>query len=247
MKHGLFISIAVGVLSLGVTGDIRVAECLPPPAGLVSWWPGDDNAGDIAGSNPGTLINEATFAAGWVDQAFLLDGVEDYVEIPDSGDLDGSGFPGLTIEAWINPVSVQGPRVILSKYNSSLSGVPYYLSLRDGALQQFVGQDSPNFPWTRSNSAVVSVGVFTHVAGSWDGSSIKIYVDGKEVPGTLTIQGSFPTTMLDNAVRANIGSFEANAQGDRFGYFEGLIDEVKIYNRALSATEIRDVFLQNKC
>lgn len=36
MKHGLFISIAVGLLSLGVTGDIRVAECLPPPVGLVS-------------------------------------------------------------------------------------------------------------------------------------------------------------------------------------------------------------------
>ena len=53
--------------------------------------------------------------------------------------------------------------------------------------------------------------------------------------------------MLDTAIRANIGSFESNAGGNRTGFFEGLIDEVKIYSRALSAAEIQEIFLRNKC
>jgi len=85
------------------------------------------------------------------------------------------------------------------------------------------------------------------VAGVWDGSSLKLFVDGQEVPGALTVQGSFPTTMLDSSIRANIGSFESDVNGNRVNFFEGLIDEVKIYNRALSDAEIHAIFLQNKC
>ena len=135
-------------------------------------------------------MDGTTFTTGWIDQAFQLDETNDFVEIPDSGDLDGSNFPDLTIEAWIKPANVQGSRGILTKYNTDIAFISYYLSLNSDCLQCFVGQDSNNFAWSRSDSAAVSADTFTHVAGVWDGSSLKLFVDGQEVPGALTVQGS---------------------------------------------------------
>jgi len=60
---------------------------IPPPPGLVGWWPGDGNADDIAGGNHGTLQGGADFAPGMVGQAFRLDGLDDHVLIPHSAQL----------------------------------------------------------------------------------------------------------------------------------------------------------------
>jgi hypothetical protein len=56
--------------------------CVQPPAGLVSWWPGDGNAQDIIGPNDGTLQGGTTFGPGMVGRAFRFDGVDDYVQVP---------------------------------------------------------------------------------------------------------------------------------------------------------------------
>lgn len=90
-------------------------------------------------------MDGTTFTTGWIDQAFQLDETNDFVEIPDSGDLDGSNFPDLTIEAWIKPANVLGSRGILTKYNTDIAFISYYLSLNSDCLQCFVGQDSNNF------------------------------------------------------------------------------------------------------
>ena len=69
-----------------------VRKALPPSfqplPGLVSWWPGDGHADDVAGGNHGTLLNGATFAPGVVGQAFSFDGVDGYVEIGDIADFE---------------------------------------------------------------------------------------------------------------------------------------------------------------
>ena len=65
----------------GVSLDLTRLPCVAAPVDLVSWWPGDGNATDIAGDNNGILTNGATFAAGKVGQAFSFDGVDDYVEL----------------------------------------------------------------------------------------------------------------------------------------------------------------------
>ncbi|MCX8027257.1 MAG: DUF1566 domain-containing protein, partial [Thermodesulfovibrionales bacterium] len=59
-------------------------SCIPPPSNMVSWWRAEDNASDSVGTNHGTLINGATYATGKVGKAFSLDGVDDYVKVPDS-------------------------------------------------------------------------------------------------------------------------------------------------------------------
>jgi hypothetical protein len=57
---------------------------IPAPSGLVAWWTGDGNAADYAGSNDGILEGGATFAPGKVGQAFSLDGIDDWIRVPNT-------------------------------------------------------------------------------------------------------------------------------------------------------------------
>ena len=79
-------------------------ECVPPPEGLVSWWPGDGHTADIADNNPGTF-SPATFAPAKVGSGFMLDGIYDFVEVPDAPNLhlEEGDF---TIAAWVR---ITGP------------------------------------------------------------------------------------------------------------------------------------------
>ena len=74
--------------------------CVDPPAGLVSWWPAEGNADDIADSSDATLIGGATFAPGKVGQAFLLDGIDAFVDAGNARSLQVSGGD-FTVEVWV--------------------------------------------------------------------------------------------------------------------------------------------------
>jgi len=102
MKHikpilnSLFVAATALLLALIPVADgVPTVTCVQPPPDLVSWWPADGNSNDIVGSKNGTLQSGATFAAGQVGQAFSLDGVNDFVLVPN---LDA---PSLTFDAWI--------------------------------------------------------------------------------------------------------------------------------------------------
>ena len=85
----------------------------PVPADIVSWYRAEGDASDFVGDNDGTLLNGATFTAGKVGQAFLLDGVDDLISIPDDPSLEPSS--NFTIEAWVNPSSSGHGRPIAEK------------------------------------------------------------------------------------------------------------------------------------
>src|SRR5262249_52152799 len=80
--------------------DAAPPSCTPPPAGLVSWWPGDGNANDIVSGNDGTLQNGATFGPGLVGQAFSFDGVDDFVAVPNNDNLNPTG--PFSVDLWVN-------------------------------------------------------------------------------------------------------------------------------------------------
>ncbi len=83
-----------------------------PPSGLVSWWPGDGHANDIVGGNHATLENGATFASGKVGQAFSLDGVDDFVNVPDNEQLN-FGTDDLTVDFCVNFQSIEFDQVLV--------------------------------------------------------------------------------------------------------------------------------------
>lgn len=217
--------------------------CAPPPAGLVSWWPAEGTAEDVAGDNDGTATG-ATYAAGMVGQAFSFDGDDDYVNISDSPGLDGHS--ALTLEAWIRPASLGWPNpdpdsdyeaAIITKYDSTQDGRrSYVLALTDGHLKFVVFGTEGRLRAIADDA--VSIDAWSHVAGIWDGNTIRLYVNGVEV--TATASGSTISQINDNDTAFNIGRVESYS-GTFTGpaaFFDGLIDEPSLYDEALSAADI---------
>ena len=80
-------------------------QCLSSPSGLISWWPGEGNAFDLAGTNNGTNVNNVTYSAGKTGQAFTFAGNNNYIQISDSTNLRP---PSVTLACWFNSSNTSG-------------------------------------------------------------------------------------------------------------------------------------------
>ena len=210
------------------------------PCGLVSKWPGDGDADDIVGGNHGTLMNGATFAPGKVGQAFSLDGVGDYVQIPYDPSFNLSSF---TLQAWVKFTQDTTARIISRPSGGNQEdGFSFFnLENADGKISGGVQGEEQSY------SSSVSTDPNTFNDGGWHmctfvrdvdagvNGEISIYVDGVS---NWSFSDSSPGDMEHNPNGINIGSYDGSQ-----GFFEGLIDEVAIYNCALNADEIWDIFL----
>ena len=203
--------------------------CAPAPAGLVSWWPGNGNAADITGGDNGTPTNNATFAAGKVGQAFRFDGSGDAVLVGNPTQLRLQSF---TIDAWIKRASatvasLDEPQIPAGAFFSYGLGGYAFGILDDGEL--LFAQIGASF--ISSGPLRVTDTDYHHVAVTKSGSTVTFYVDGAAgIPAGYNASFTFTSS-------AAIG-----AAGDTLRYsFLGDIDEVEIFNRALSLDEIRAI------
>jgi RHS repeat-associated protein len=215
--------------------------CAPAPSGLVSWWSGEGNANDSIGSNNGTLANGATFAPGLVGQAFSFDGVNDYVEFPDSPSL--SITDTLSIDAWIKPNSV-GAATILSKYDSSIHQESYVLAVTNGGTLRFYLAGTGGCRAVDTVNSVLSASVWTHVAATFNpaGQVMKIFVNGAEVPVTLdAVCNNTIASIFDSTTPVRLGAL-IGGSGQIGAFFSGLVDEVDLYNRVLTPDEIAAIY-----
>ena len=213
-------------------GTFKIASCLLQPPGLTNFWPGDGNANDVAGGVAGTLQNGATFAPGEVGQAFSLDGVDDYVSVPDAPSLNPTN--AITVEAWINRTAAVGSfDPVVKKAGIGLDwSTGYTIEFSGNSITFWVYSQSVG--WRRSELGTVQLGTWTHVAGVYDGTGIQLYLNGTAVGGPTPSPG--PIAPSPNPL--NIGRDPSNP--DRL--YRGLIDEASIYNRALSASEVQSLF-----
>jgi hypothetical protein len=159
------------------------AACVPPPSGLISWWPGDGNATDIVGGANGILQGGATTAPGLVGQAFSLNGVSASVPTPLILPLVG------TIECWVNLASLTQSSSILSIAGTfgtargndrlwiSVYGPAGFAGIEQNTFvvnagDRFVDAISVPYPWP--------VGVWKHIAVTFDYVSAvyQLYIDG---------------------------------------------------------------------
>jgi hypothetical protein len=189
-------------------------NCIPPPAGLVAWYPGDGNANDIQGGNHGALQNGATFAAGIVGQAFSFDGSDDHTRIANSANLN----PGsITVDAWINPRSATNNDIpsIVVKFDNILS--PSY-SLTLGGTGWGGGIPNTITAWVNTAAGVTGVrtatavplNVWSHVAMTYDAatSALRVYINGLEfqrhlllvVPPTGVSPPVLPLRLLERSM-----------------------------------------------
>jgi hypothetical protein len=240
--------VGAAILGLLSTNQAQVQTCTPPPAGMVSWWPGDGNANDIQGANNGTLQGGATFAPGMVGQAFSFDGVDDYVRVPDNANLYPGAGP-LTADAWIKTTS-SNQAVVFAHYecaNACPSGAAnslYYMYVDGNGRLNAVLRDTAGTTQGLTSTRVVADGVYHHVAmvRNTTGSEFLMYVDGAvEANALLTVTG----TIKDDDGEPDPFTIGAVIQGGTINpvaLFPGQIDEVEYFNRALSGAEIQAIY-----
>ncbi len=220
------------LLVSGVMPRVSAQVCASAPVGLVSWWSGDGNALDSRSRNNGTLENGATFAAGEVGQGFNFDGIDDQISIPHNTNQNvGSN---LTIEAWINPTSlIHGETILQKRSTSNTGGYVFEPTQPPGSPNglHFVIMIGGVYK-TLNPANVLAAGVWQHVAATYDGAFMRIYVNGIQVASQAQT-GPIDPVSDPIVIGRNVVSSVP---------FGGEIDEVGLYNRTLSATEIQAIF-----
>jgi hypothetical protein len=222
---------------LSDVGAVSVTVTIPVPAGLVLALGFNEAGGTIAadtsgGSRNGT-IREAVFVAGRFGNALSFDGVNDWVTVADAAALDLT--TGMTIEAWVKPTALSGWETIALK-ERGVGAMSYGLYAHDGApLAGGAAAPAATIAVGGTDRSVrglspLPIGVWTHVASTYDGTTQRLYVNGALVASRAQT-GSMTTSTSPLRIGGN------NAWAGEF--FGGLIDEVRVYNRALSVTEIQ--------
>lgn len=205
---------------------LRADMCIP--SGIVGWWPGDEVATDIHGGNNATLQSGATYADGKIGKAFSFDGIDDFVAVPGAyGDNCE-----VTVAAWVKT------RAETNDFQAIVSS----------AQENFVHLQLHNADWVGSRHNVIvfytdvgridlrivpqiPLGIWRHIALSAKSGASRVYVDGNSHDWVGT---RFTTITPTLSLRIGAG----------FGYarfFNGEIDDVRIYNRALSQDEIKAI------
>jgi hypothetical protein len=199
----------------------------PVPATLVGYWKLDNNAQDSSGNgNHGTLNGGPTWsAAGKIGGALSLDGVDDYVDCGNGASLNITDT--ITLSAWINtadtgnsehnPYVVKGDQSYALKHNTA------------NAMEFFIYDGT----WYAINGPLVDSNfnnTWHHVAGTYDGVQLKLYVDGVLVASRL-----HPGVIASTTYNVNIGRDAQNTGR----LYKGLIDEVRIYHGTLPKAEIQ--------
>jgi hypothetical protein len=235
-------------------------QCAAPPPGMTAWWPGETNANDIQGGFDGSLVNGVGFDPGMVGSAFHFDGLDDYVAVPDTPALRGVGQ--ITIDFWARFDRVprtgrwEDSMTLLEKGNDYLviwradgnanggteiegSIQIHFTDACDGPFFYHLGADLPlpNLP-----AGELHHFAFVAVDGGAAGPDIRIYMDGALQPAIPANDPPHrgcgwytgPTGELRLGMRSGVNSLPQ--------HFAGTLDEVEIFNRALSDDEVRAIY-----
>ncbi|MBI2592368.1 laminin G domain-containing protein, partial [Candidatus Saccharibacteria bacterium] len=223
-----------------------------PVGSALGHWKFDDGFGNVA-SNSGSLgstlnagmynfANPASVTSGWTNdgkfgKALLYDGTNDFVKVEDRSELDFTG--AFTLSAWVNPFALANAapsNAIVGKYDNAASQRSYllYINTTNGDIQfETSSNGASGGSVTVDSNYVVPLRTWTYVSGVYDGSKMHVYINGKEY-GTPQSQTSVFSGSAPFAIGARHGS---GATTDT--HFNGMIDEVKVYNYALSPSEVK--------
>jgi hypothetical protein len=218
-------------------------ECVDVPDQIVNWWTGDGDSYDRIGDNYGSIVNGVVFDSGKVGQAFWFQGIKEYI---DCGDLNTTEQSNGTYEMWFMTDIANSDRDPLNSYQVLVSKM-YQGSLRARVLVlenaqilkfEIYDQSQPNaFVRVYTKPFKFQPDEWHHVAATWGESGMKIYLDGVVNDSSDYTEFGYPS---DSSFV--IGNLKENFNTEReYGFF-GMIDEVSVYDRALSAQEIKAIF-----
>lgn len=201
-------------------------------SGLKGQWKLDENSGTTAAdasgnNNTGTLSSGATWSTGQSGAATSLDGVNDYVQVGAQSSLVLTSAG--TLSAWIYPTGAGSLAtyggIILNK-----EGEYELARFADGTIQWAFANTNPGWNWINTGY-VAPLNQWTHVAVTYDGGVVKTYING-------TITHSYSGSGAIGDVDNSLNDFRIGGRQVTSHHFQGRIDEVRVYNRALSASEV---------
>jgi uncharacterized protein YecT (DUF1311 family) len=208
--------------------------------GLVAYYPFNGNANDESDNgNNGKVFNAilAEDRFGNTNCAYNFDGEDSYIEIPNSPSLSPTNL--LSLSAWIFPKQLNFYPAVLNKGNVGNYQESFALYLtpdnRLGFLLNWNGTDAGR--GQIESECVVPLNTWTHVASTYDGVTMYIYINGVQV-GHNTFRGgifSLPAPLL-------IGKSDRQSSNYPISFFNGSIDNVEVFNRNLSPEEIQEIF-----
>jgi hypothetical protein len=186
--------------------------------GLVGRWAFDEGSGttasDSAGSSNGTLVSGPTWVTGKIgSNAISFDGVNDKVSINNSSAIVPTE---ITLSVWVNPSQTASLKRILNK------GATYYIRMTDGGGIQFIGS-------VFLSGGTISANTWSHVVVTGSATGHKIYING-------VLSGSSATAYTP------AGDNETLDIGGSLDFFSGSLDDVRIYNRALSLSDVSELY-----
>jgi hypothetical protein len=218
---------------------LTMAQNVPnyvPTNGLVGWWPFNGNANDESGNGNNGVINGASLTSdrfGNNNNAFMLDGINDFIEVPDNNSLDISG--DISLSVWINPESIGDYRIIDKvtvnfggAYGVDFSG----LTTNDIDRLRYLNGSEQSLPFGLDTNENF------HIVVTYDQINLKYYINGQ-------LNNSIPKTGLANN-NNNPLRFGANSLLNG-NWFHGKLDDIGIWNRALSQQEVSELYNGNIC
>ncbi len=214
----------------------------PAPPGLVGWWTADGNAADQTGLNHGIIHGGVKFVPGKIGQAFQFDGASGYVTVPASDSLNVGNGPGFTIEGWLNPADLSTPGPVL-EWNDDTGNLRAHFWIN---VPVAMGGTGPGSIFANivdvggighcisSPANFLAAGEFNHVALTYSklNGTATLYLDGNVV-ADLEIGVFTPGTWN----QVYLGTRSTTSY-----FYKGLMDEMSVYNTALSASQIRAIY-----
>lgn len=247
-SHAVTISTGTEVASLSNGFAVTLLPICTPLSGIVSWWPLDRNGADIVDGNSGTVLSGQFVPA---KVGFGFDSSQGIVSIPSAPNLNLSQF---TMETWLRVDNTNLPNNMVVVWKGETGGgqditAPYFIEVGTNSITpptpNIFGTEGPGKVSINltdgvhdqayiSNSAL-PVGTFHHVAATIDGLMVRIYIDGQ-------LDAAYPQMVipfLTSSTPFEIGGIVNSSPHD---YFQGVIDELTLYNRALTGPEIEGIY-----
>jgi len=201
---------------LGVCSGIGLAEVDP-----VCWWRFEGNAADSSGQGcDGTEYGGPAYAGGYDGLAIVLDGADDYVEYS----LPQASWSAYTVALWVR-TDTFGQDQYSSVFNNNSSGSDFQFDVDGSDMYRYQGSESGFFGPVVSN--------WVHLAAACDGTSTVLYYDGELVASVAAADTDF-------------GRYAVGVNRNTTNWFAGMVDELRIYDRALTKAEIQQLAPRTK-
>lgn len=244
MKSRCLLIVMAVLFAVGTLVSPSYAEI--DPNSVIGLWLFNEGKGDIAtdssgNGNDGTFVGEPTWTNGKFGKALELDGESDYVRIGDTDGFSGGAGKQLTVAVCFKHDDPTEKAPAGEQYNGIVSK---YLDASNkdwGLLFRFskvtFGYESGANDWESSTgitSGILNTGTWYYAAFTLNGKDAKLYLDGAEV-GKATL----PTDTPDTTAAVEIGAVTYKGAGNVNNFFKGVIDEVVIFNTALSQEDLK--------